>query len=269
MGLRVLFLWQWHLQRTGLRAEILLSAFCHCPFSLHLLDSFPRQREQRLGPGTRQRTRSGLLEGMMGTKEEGLYLEAEGPDSHVRSSPRLSIATLLPRSHGDPMLTASDLGPRPLGPPAMAFLMKHVLGDKLKNMGGGGGGDETKTDSDGKETAQSKGMSREEFEEYQRQLVEEKIQRDKDFATRKAERANLRVQLRDKYRLPEVHGDDSSLSVFELAKMVEEDEEEEEAQNTLLGKIQNLDLDFDSIKSKAQSTLSEAKQAAEEKCAIM
>ncbi|XP_018586530.1 complexin-4-like [Scleropages formosus] len=237
MGLRVLFLWQWHLQRTGLRAEILLSAFCHCPFSLHLLDSFPS----------------------------------------VRSSPRLSIATLLPRSHGDPMLTASDLGPRPLGPPAMAFLMKHVLGDKLKNMGGGGGGDETKTDSDGKETAQSKGMSREEFEEYQRQLVEEKIQRDKDFATRKAERANLRVQLRDKYRLPESAQDDATIQMAggdvylpeELAKMVEEDEEEEEAQNTLLGKIQNLDLDFDSIKSKAQSTLSEAKQAAEEKCAIM
>uniref|UniRef100_A0A8C9TXF1 Complexin 4c n=2 Tax=Scleropages formosus TaxID=113540 RepID=A0A8C9TXF1_SCLFO len=159
----------------------------------------------------------------------------------------------------------------------MAFLMKHVLGDKLKNMGGGGGGDETKTDSDGKETAQSKGMSREEFEEYQRQLVEEKIQRDKDFATRKAERANLRVQLRDKYRLPESAQDDATIQMAggdvylpeELAKMVEEDEEEEEAQNTLLGKIQNLDLDFDSIKSKAQSTLSEAKQAAEEKCAIM
>lgn len=41
-------------------------------------------------------------------------------------------------------------------------------------MGGGGGDDEPKGSSDGKETPQSKGMSREEFEEYQRQLVEEK-----------------------------------------------------------------------------------------------
>ncbi|KAJ8332496.1 hypothetical protein SKAU_G00422850 [Synaphobranchus kaupii] len=56
----------------------------------------------------------------------------------------------------------------------MAFLMKHMLGDKLKNMTGGGGEEEAKTDADGKETPQSKGMSREEFEEYQRQLVEEK-----------------------------------------------------------------------------------------------
>lgn len=31
-----------------------------------------------------------------------------------------------------------------------------------------------------------------------------RIQRDKDFATKKAERANLRVALRDKYRLPDV-----------------------------------------------------------------
>lgn len=32
----------------------------------------------------------------------------------------------------------------------------------------------------------------------------DRMERDKEFATRKAERANLRVLLRDKYRLPEV-----------------------------------------------------------------
>lgn len=34
-----------------------------------------------------------------------------------------------------------------------------------------------------------------------------RIERDKDFATRKAERANLRVALRDKHRLPDVSVD--------------------------------------------------------------
>ncbi|XP_048845468.1 complexin-4c isoform X2 [Brienomyrus brachyistius] len=152
-----------------------------------------------------------------------------------------------------------------------------MMADKLKNMGTGSGDDESKGGSDGKETPQSKGMSREEFEEYQRQLVEEKIQRDKDFAMKKAERANLRVQLRDKYRLPESAQDDATMQMAggevylpeELAKMVEEDEEQEEANDSLLGKIQNLDLDFESIKSKAQTTITEVKQAAEEKCALM
>lgn len=55
----------------------------------------------------------------------------------------------------------------------MAFLMNQMLGDKLKSFTGGGE-DSGKTEAVGKETAESKGMSREEFEEYQRQLVEEK-----------------------------------------------------------------------------------------------
>lgn len=54
----------------------------------------------------------------------------------------------------------------------MAFALMQ-LGDKLKGMTGGGG-DDSKAGADGKETPESKGMSREEFEEYQRQLVEEK-----------------------------------------------------------------------------------------------
>lgn len=53
--------------------------------------------------------------------------------------------------------------------------MQQMLGDKLKNMMGGGGGEDSgSAAADGKETAASKGMTREEFEEYQKQLVEEK-----------------------------------------------------------------------------------------------
>ncbi|KAI4879338.1 hypothetical protein NFI96_015702 [Prochilodus magdalenae] len=159
----------------------------------------------------------------------------------------------------------------------MAFLMQQVLGDKLKNMMGGGGEDEGASGGDGKETAESKGMSREEFEEYQRQLVEEKIQRDKEFATKKAERANLRVLLRDKYRLPQSAQDDATVQMAgddidvpeELAKMVDEDEEQEEQNDSFMGKLQNMDMDFETIKTKAQTTMTEVKQAAEEKCVLM
>ncbi|XP_051731125.1 complexin-4c [Ctenopharyngodon idella] len=157
----------------------------------------------------------------------------------------------------------------------MAFLLQQMLGDKLKNMtGGSDAADETAA---GKETPESKGMSREEFEEYQKQLIEEKIARDKEFATKKAERANLRVLLRDKYRLPQSAQDDATVQMAgddvdipeELAKMVDEDEEEEEINDSFLGKLQNMDVDFDSIKAKAQSTMTEVKQAAEDKCVMM
>ncbi|KAJ3595335.1 hypothetical protein NHX12_004639 [Muraenolepis orangiensis] len=157
----------------------------------------------------------------------------------------------------------------------MAFLMKKMLGDKLASMTGGGNKEEPVAGGDGKETPESKGMSREEFEEYQKQLIEEKIQRDKEFATKKAERANLRVSLRDKYRLPDSSQDDATVEMAGddldlpegLAKMVEEDEEEEEINDSFLGKIQNMDVD--ALKTKAQTTMTEVKQAAEEKCAVM
>ncbi|KAI7810344.1 complexin-4c [Triplophysa rosa] len=157
----------------------------------------------------------------------------------------------------------------------MAFLLQQMVGDKLKNMTGGKDDEDDKTG--GKETAASKGMSREEFEEYQKELIEEKIERDKEFATKKAERANLRVQLRDKYRLPQSAQDDATIQMSgddldlpeELAKMVEEDEEEEEINDSFLGKLQNMDVDFDAIKAKAQNTMSEVKQTAEEKCVTM
>lgn len=63
-------------------------------------------------------------------------------------------------------------------------------------------------------------------------------------------------------------GDDLDIPE-ELAKMVDEDEEEEEINDSFLGKLQNMDVDFDSIKAKAQSTMTEVKQAAEDKCVMM
>ena len=61
-------------------------------------------------------------------------------------------------------------------------------------------------------------------------------------------------------------GDDLDLPE-DLAKMVEEDEEEEETNDSFLGKIQNMDVD--ALKTKAQTTMTEVKQAAEEKCTVM
>lgn len=148
----------------------------------------------------------------------------------------------------------------------MSFIMKQMLGDKLKN---------GEVKSDGKETPASKGMSREEFEAFQKQLVEEKIERDKEFATKKAERANLRVALRDKYRLRENGEDEATLDMAgddidlpeELARMVDEDQEEEEVNSSLLEQLQTMDMD--ALKTKAQATMTDVKLAAEEKCIIM
>lgn len=57
----------------------------------------------------------------------------------------------------------------------MAFLVNQMLGNKLKSFSGAGGSEDGgAVGAAGKCTAESKGMSREEFEEYQRQLLEEK-----------------------------------------------------------------------------------------------
>lgn len=61
-------------------------------------------------------------------------------------------------------------------------------------------------------------------------------------------------------------GDDVDLPE-ELAKMVDEDEEEEETNDSFLHKLQNMDLD--ELKTKAQSRVSELRQTAEEKCVLM
>lgn len=61
-------------------------------------------------------------------------------------------------------------------------------------------------------------------------------------------------------------GDDIDLPE-DLAKMVDDDEEEEESNESFLTKLQNMDVD--ALKSKAQATVTEIKQTAEEKCALM
>lgn len=66
--------------------------------------------------------------------------------------------------------------------------------------------------------------------------------------------------------LVEMAGDDIDVPE-ELAKMVDEDEEEEEANDSFLNRLQNLDMD--TLKTKAQSTMTEMKQNAEEKCTLM
>ncbi|XP_075706674.1 complexin-4-like [Rhinoderma darwinii] len=157
----------------------------------------------------------------------------------------------------------------------MASLMfKTLLGSSMKNLGNNLGGEtESTEDSDGKETAQSKGMTREEFEEYQRQLVEEKIERDHTFAQKKAERATVRIHMRDKYRLRQSEKDDAQLQMVggdvelpeDLAKMVQEEEEEE--QRSLLSMLPEFDID--AMKTRAQGTFTEVKRAAEEKCCVM
>uniref|UniRef100_A0A4W3HLJ7 Complexin 4b n=1 Tax=Callorhinchus milii TaxID=7868 RepID=A0A4W3HLJ7_CALMI len=122
------------------------------------------------------------------------------------------------------------------------------------------------------------GMTREEYEEYQKQIVEEKMERDGMFAQKKAERATLRVHLREKYRLPKSEQDENQIQMAgddvdlpeELRKMVNEDQEEEEDKESFIGQIQNLpNMDVDQIKEKAHATLSEIKQAAEQKCSLM
>ncbi|XP_004374875.1 complexin-3 [Trichechus manatus latirostris] len=101
------------------------------------------------------------------------------------------------------------------------------------------------------------------------------MERDAQFAQRKAERATLRSHFRDKYRLPKNETDESQIQMAggdvelprELAKMIEEDTEEEKA--SVLGQLGSLPgLDLGSLKDKAQTTLGDLKQSAE-KCYIM
>ncbi|TRY98665.1 hypothetical protein DNTS_005906 [Danionella cerebrum] len=140
----------------------------------------------------------------------------------------------------------------------MAFLIKSMVGNPLKGMGLGGG-DEKAEEETPKDPAAAAGMTREEYEEYQKQLVEEKMERDADFLHKKAERATLRVCLREKYRLPK-----------ELLKMVDEDATEEEEKDSIMGQFQNLqNMDMDQLKEKASATMAEMKTKAEEKCSVM
>ncbi|XP_035204323.1 complexin-3-like [Oxyura jamaicensis] len=144
----------------------------------------------------------------------------------------------------------------------------------LKNLRGGE--EEPKEPpKDTKAATLPNGMSREEFEEYQRQLLEEKIERDKAFAHKKAERAAVRMHLRDKYHLAQDERDDAQLHVAggavelpqELAAMVhseeEEEEEEEEGAFAFLTKLREIDLP--ALRGRALDTVDEVK----EKCSLM
>ncbi|XP_009668186.1 complexin-4-like [Struthio camelus] len=127
---------------------------------------------------------------------------------------------------------------------------------------------------EGKAATLPNGMAREEFEEYQRQLLEEKIERDKAFAHRKAERAAVRMHLRDKYHLAQDERDDAQLHVAggsvelpeELAAMVQGEEEEEEEEDGALSFLTKLrEVDFQALRGRAQDTVEEVK----EKCSMM
>ncbi|KAM6113542.1 complexin-3-like [Phoenicopterus ruber ruber] len=130
---------------------------------------------------------------------------------------------------------------------------------------------------DGKAATLPNGMAREEFEEYQRQLLEEKIERDKAFAQRKAERATVRMHLRDKYHLAQDERDDAQLHVAggtvelpqELAAMVHSEEEEEEEEDGGTGAFAFLtklrEVDLPALRDRTLGTVDEVK----EKCALM
>ncbi|XP_018594413.1 complexin-3a [Scleropages formosus] len=156
----------------------------------------------------------------------------------------------------------------------MAFMVKHVVGGQLKNLTGGLG--EEKSEGE-KSDAAAKGMTQEEYEEYQQQLVEEKMERDANFAQKKAERATVRTHFREKYRLPKSEMDDTQIQQAgqevelpqELAKMIAEDNQEEEHKQSVFGKLSNIqNVDLDQLKDKAQATLEDLKQSAE-KCSVM
>ncbi|XP_026086073.1 complexin-3-like [Carassius auratus] len=156
----------------------------------------------------------------------------------------------------------------------MAFMVKHVVGGQLKNLTGGL--KEDKSDGD-KSDAGAKGMTQEEFEQYQQQLEEEKQERDASFAQKKAERATVRSHFRDKYRLPKNELDETQIQAAaddvelptELAKMIAEDNQEEEQKQSVLGHLTNIqNVDMGHLKDKAQATLEDLKSSAE-KCCVM
>ncbi|XP_015261329.1 PREDICTED: complexin-4 [Gekko japonicus] len=160
----------------------------------------------------------------------------------------------------------------------MAFIVKSMLSNQVKNLGLGGGNEEKTEEATPTDPAKAAGMTREEYEEYQKQLIEEKMERDAAFTQKKAGRAVVRVHLREKYRLPKSEMDETQIQMGgddvdlpeDLQKMVDEDQGEEEEKDSILGQLQNIqNMDLDTLKEKAQATFTEMKQAAEEKCSVM
>ncbi|XP_030047952.1 complexin-4 [Microcaecilia unicolor] len=159
----------------------------------------------------------------------------------------------------------------------MSFLLKSMVRNQLKNFGLGGGEEENK-ETDTSDSATAQGMTREEYEEYRRQVMDEKMERDAAFKKKKAERATLRLYLREKYRLGRSEEDENQIQIVgdeidlpeDLQKMVAEDQEEEEEKDSFLGHLQDIqNLNLDTLKEKAQATITEIKQTAEEKCSVM
>ncbi|KAK2838508.1 hypothetical protein Q7C36_013322 [Tachysurus vachellii] len=156
----------------------------------------------------------------------------------------------------------------------MSFMVKHMIGGQLKDLTGGLG--EEKAEGE-KSEASAIGMTQEEFEEYQQQLAEEKVEREANFAQKKAERATVRSHFREKYRLPKSELDETQIQgaskdvelPSELAKMIAEDNQEEEHKESFLGQLKSLqDVDMDQLKDKAQATFVDLKETAE-KCEVM
>lgn len=56
----------------------------------------------------------------------------------------------------------------------MSFLLKSMVSSQVKNLGLGGGEEEKKDNGAAADPAAAAGMTREEYEEYQKQVVEEK-----------------------------------------------------------------------------------------------
>ncbi|XP_063053153.1 complexin-3a [Engraulis encrasicolus] len=157
----------------------------------------------------------------------------------------------------------------------MAFMVKHMIGGQLKDLKGTVA--EAKPEGGAGGEAAAAGMTQEEFEEYQQQLAEEKMERDASFAQKKAERATIRTHFREKYRLPKSEldaeqinqaADDVELPT-ELAKMIAEDNQEEESKQSVLGQLSSLqNMDLDQLKDKAQATVEDLKKTAD-KCQLM
>lgn len=52
--------------------------------------------------------------------------------------------------------------------------MKSMTSNQVKNLGFGGGSEENKEEGGASNPAAAQGMTREEYEEYQKQMIEEK-----------------------------------------------------------------------------------------------
>ncbi|XP_054506260.2 complexin-3-like [Agelaius tricolor] len=144
----------------------------------------------------------------------------------------------------------------------------------LKSFQGGKDESPKGAPKDDKAAALPSSMAREEFEEYQRQLLEEKIERDKAFAQKKAERATVRMHLRDKYHLAQDERDDAQVHVAggavelppELAAMVHSEEEEEDGSAgafAFLAKLRQVELP--ALRDRALGGVDQVR----EKCALM